>query len=100
MMDHFQTAEIETGATASSCAGPGPGRRFACCTAFPTHLMWRSVTPLLARSFAVICADLRGYGRRLGYPRFSVAGGALDTWYVEAGRPLSGRGPRRRHAAR
>src|SRR5207244_6686060 len=69
---------------------------------FPqTHLMWRSVAPLLARRFTVICADLRGYGRsgcpasapdhapyakramardmvsvmeRLGFPRFSVAG--------------------------
>ena len=31
---------------------------------FPeTHLMWRSVAPLLARSFTVICTDLRGYGR-------------------------------------
>jgi haloacetate dehalogenase len=25
--------------------------------------MWRSVAPLLARRFTVICADLRGYGR-------------------------------------
>ena len=69
---------------------------------FPqTHLMWRSVAPLLARRFTVICADLRGYGRsgcpasaadhapyakramardmvsvmeKLGFPRFSVAG--------------------------
>ena len=69
---------------------------------FPqTHLMWRSVVPLLARRFTVICADLRGYGRsgcpvsapdhapyakramardmvsvmeQLGFPRFSVAG--------------------------
>jgi haloacetate dehalogenase len=63
--------------------------------------MWRSVAPLLARHFSVVCADLRGYGRsgcpasapdhapyakraiaqdmvtvmgRLGFPRFSVAG--------------------------
>src|SRR5262249_24806729 len=69
---------------------------------FPqTHLMWRSVAPLLARRFAVICADLRGYGRsgcpisdpdhaayskramandmvsvmmKLGFSRFSLAG--------------------------
>src|SRR5436190_3137063 len=25
--------------------------------------MWRSVAPLLARRFTVVCADLRGYGR-------------------------------------
>ncbi len=69
---------------------------------FPqTHLMWRSVAPLLARRFTVICADLRGYGKsgcpasapdhapyakramakdmvsvmeKLGFPRFAVAG--------------------------
>src|SRR5262245_30888804 len=69
---------------------------------FPqTHLMWRAVAPLLARRFTIICADLRGYGRsgcpasgpdhaayakramandmvslmrKLGFPRFSVAG--------------------------
>jgi haloacetate dehalogenase len=69
---------------------------------FPqTHLMWRSVAPLLARDFTVVCADLRGYGRsgcppstpdhtpyakramaqdmvavmqHLGFPRFSVVG--------------------------
>jgi haloacetate dehalogenase len=63
--------------------------------------MWRSVAPLLAGDFTVVCADLRGYGRsgcppsapdhapyakramardmivvmeRLGFARFSVAG--------------------------
>jgi pimeloyl-ACP methyl ester carboxylesterase len=31
---------------------------------FPeTHLMWRAVAPLLATEFAVVGADLRGYGR-------------------------------------
>ena len=39
---------------------------------FPqTHLMWRNVAPLLARNFAVIGADLRGYGR--GSCRVSTA---------------------------
>lgn len=63
--------------------------------------MWRSVAPLLAGNYTVVCPDLRGYGRsgcpvstpdhapyakramaedmvaimeRLGFPRFSVAG--------------------------
>jgi haloacetate dehalogenase len=83
-------------------------RRFGSGTAvlllhgFPqTHLMWRSVAPLLARRFTVICADLRGYGHsgcpasapdhapytkramardmvsvmeKLGFARFAVAG--------------------------
>src|SRR5262245_59981660 len=46
-------------------------RRFGCGPAVlllhgfrHTHLIWRSVAPLLAGRFAVICADLRGYGRR------------------------------------
>jgi haloacetate dehalogenase len=31
---------------------------------FPeTHVMWRSVAPLLAADFSVVCADLPGYGR-------------------------------------
>lgn len=69
---------------------------------FPqTHLMWRSVAPLLTSGFTVICPDLPGYGRsgcpasradhaphskramandlvcvmeKLGFPRFCVAG--------------------------
>jgi haloacetate dehalogenase len=66
-----------------------------------THVMWRHVAPVLARSFTVVAADLRGYGdsgrppstpdhapyskremardqvelmRALGYTRFGVAG--------------------------
>lgn len=36
---------------------------------FPeTHLMWRDVAPVLAQTFTVICADLRGYGQS-GCPR-------------------------------
>ena len=31
---------------------------------FPeTHLMWRDVAPILAETFTVVCADLRGYGQ-------------------------------------
>ncbi len=66
-----------------------------------THVTWRKIAPALARHFTVIAADLRGYGdsskpsggddhgtyskramaqdqvtlmRRLGFPRFQVAG--------------------------
>jgi pimeloyl-ACP methyl ester carboxylesterase len=66
-----------------------------------THLMWRTVAPLLAHAFTVICIDLRGYDRsgcppsrsdhtpyskramakemvvvmeKLGFPSFSVVG--------------------------
>jgi haloacetate dehalogenase len=33
-----------------------------------THAMWNAVAPELARSFSVVCADLRGYGGSLKPP--------------------------------
>ena len=102
MMDDFTTSEIQTGETSIFVRSYGSGPPILLLHGFPqTHLMWRSVAPLLARNFAVVCADLRGYGRsgcpasarnhapyakrsmaqdmvtvmeRLGFPRFSVAG--------------------------
>src|SRR3989442_3669045 len=102
MMDDFAAAEIQTGETIIFVRSYGSGPPILLLHGFPqTHLMWRSVAPLLARNFTVICADLRGYGRsgcpvstpdhapyanramaqdmvtvmeRLGFPRFSVAG--------------------------
>lgn len=101
-MDDFETAEIETGETSIFVRRSGAGPPILLLHGFPqTHLMWRSVAPLLARNFTVVCADLHGYGRsgcpvstpdhspyakramahdmvivmeRLGFPRFSVAG--------------------------
>jgi haloacetate dehalogenase len=101
-MDDFATAEIPTGETSIFVRSYGSGRPILLLHGFPqTHLMWRSVAPLLARDFTILCADLRGYGRsgcpastpdhapyskramahdmvivmeRLGFPRFSVAG--------------------------
>jgi haloacetate dehalogenase len=102
MLDEFETAEIETGETSIFVRWSGSGSPVLLLHGFPqTHLMWRSVAPLLARRFKVFCADLRGYGRsgcpistpdhapyakramardmvvvmeQLGFPRFSVAG--------------------------
>jgi haloacetate dehalogenase len=102
MMDDFTASEIQTGKTSIFVRSYGSGLPILLLHGFPqTHLMWRSVAPLLARNFAVVCADLRGYGRsgcppsapnhapyakrpmardmvavmeRLGFPRFSVAG--------------------------
>src|SRR2546429_4467915 len=102
MMDDFAAAEIQTGETIIFVRSYGSGPPILLLHGFPqTHLMWRSVAPLLARRFTVICADLRGYGRsgcpasgpdhapyakramakdmvsvmgKLGFPRFSVAG--------------------------
>jgi haloacetate dehalogenase len=102
MINDFETAEVPTGETSVFVRWSGSGLPILLLHGFPqTHLMWRSVAPLLARNFTVICADLRGYGRsgcpastpdhapyakrvmaqdmvivmeRLGFPRFSVAG--------------------------
>ena len=101
-MDNFTTAEIQTGETSIFVRSCGSGPPILLLHGFPqTHLMWRSVAPLLALNFTVVCADLRGYGRsgcpisapnhapyakramaqdmvsvmeQLGFPRFSVAG--------------------------
>ena len=102
MMDDFETAEIQTGEASIFVRWSGSGLPILLLHGFPqTHLMWRSVAPLFARNFTVVCADLRGYGRsgcpastpdhapyakramaqdmvivmaRLGFPRFSVSG--------------------------
>ncbi len=94
--------KIDTGETSIFARTEGSGPPVLLLHGFPeTHLLWRDVTPLLARDFTVVAADLRGYGRsgcpasapdhapyskramardmvelmeRLGFPRFSVAG--------------------------
>lgn len=63
-MDDFTTIEIQAGETSIFVRTKGSGPPILLLHGFPqTHLMWRSVAPLLARHFAVVCADLRGYGR-------------------------------------
>jgi haloacetate dehalogenase len=102
MLTGFEAAEVQTGETSIFVRRSGSGTPILLLHGFPqTHLMWRSVAPLLARRFTVVCADLRGYGRsgcpastpdhaqyakramardmvavmeQLGFPRFSVAG--------------------------
>ena len=100
MMHDFAKTEIHTGETSIFARSHGSGPPILLLHGFPqTHLMWRSVAPLLARDSAVVCADLRGYGcsgcppsapehapfskramaqdmvmERLGFERYSVAG--------------------------
>src|SRR5919197_1671734 len=58
------SAEIRTDETTIFVRWYGCGPPLLLLHGFPeTHLMWRSVAPLLARNFTVVCADLRGYGR-------------------------------------
>jgi len=101
-MQDFQSAEIDTGDATVFARWSGSGPPILLLHGFPeTHLMWRDVAPTLARTFTVVCADLRGYGRsscprsaadhapyakramahdmvtvmeRLGFSRFGVAG--------------------------
>jgi haloacetate dehalogenase len=63
MMGGFTQAEIETGEARIFLRSAGSGPAILLLHGFPqTHIMWRSVAPLLTRDHTVICADLRGYG--------------------------------------
>src|SRR5918999_2432750 len=63
-MDRFATSEIQTDETSIFVRSCGSGPPILLLHGFPeTHLMWRSVAPVLARRFTVVCPDLRGYGR-------------------------------------
>lgn len=98
----FQTTEIKTSDNTVFIRPYGQGPVLLMVHGFPrTSLMWRYVAPRLAKNYAVICVDLRGYGRsgipastedhypytkramanelvevmtKLGFPRFSVVG--------------------------
>jgi haloacetate dehalogenase len=63
-MDEFRSERIDVGETEIFARVGGAGPALLLLHGFPeTHLMWRDVAPELARSFTVVCADLRGYGR-------------------------------------
>jgi len=100
--EDFATGMVEAGSTRIFARWGGAGRPLLLLHGFPeTHLMWRSIAPILARDHFVVCADLRGYGASecpssdpaheayskramardmvemmasLGHPRFAVAG--------------------------
>lgn len=102
MFDGFASALIDTGETAVFVRYAGTGPPLLLLHGFPqTHVMWAGVAAPLAAKFAVVCADLRGYGgsgcppsapghapyskramaqdmveamRKLGHERFAVAG--------------------------
>lgn len=101
-MEQVPLTLIRTDESTISVRTFGSGPPLLLLHGFPqTSLMWRDVAPVLARTWTVVCADLRGYGgsscpastpdhapyakramardlvlvmERLGYPRFGVAG--------------------------
>jgi haloacetate dehalogenase len=59
----FDASLVETGQTKIFIRRFGTGPALLLLHGFPeTHVMWHRVAPALARSFSVVCADLRGYG--------------------------------------
>jgi haloacetate dehalogenase len=63
-MEAFASSFIDTGDASIFVRRGGSGPPLLLLHGFPqTHLMWRDVAPRLARTFTVVCADLRGYGQ-------------------------------------
>ena len=59
----FTTHRIRTSGTEVRCVVGGDGPPLLLLHGYPqTHVMWHRVAPSLARTYTVVCADLRGYG--------------------------------------
>ena len=79
--ENFAAVDVQAQDTRIFLRRFGAGPAVLLLHGFPqTHLMWRSVAPLLARRFTVICADLRGYGR-LRTMRPMRNGPWRETWF-------------------
>jgi hypothetical protein len=106
VFDGFESANIDVGETTIFARHKGSGPALLLLHGFPqNHVMCRRAAPALAQRFAVVCADLRGYGASgtpestadhapyakramardmvkltasLGHERFAVAGHARD----------------------
>ena len=98
----FRSLRIEGDGATIACVVGGSGPPLLMLHGYPqTHAMWHRIAPALARRYAVVCADLRGYGdsskppsdaghvpyskramaadmvavmRALGHPRFRLVG--------------------------
>ena len=59
----FTTHRIHTTGTDIRCVVGGDGPPLLMLHGYPqTHVIWHRIAPALAKSYTVVCADLRGYG--------------------------------------
>ena len=59
----FQSQRVATSSVAIHCVRGGSGPPLLLLHGYPqTHAIWHRVAPALARTYTVVCADLRGYG--------------------------------------
>jgi haloacetate dehalogenase len=59
----FDYKQVATSSGTINVATRGKGAPLLLLHGYPeTHFMWHAVAPALAEDFAVVCADLRGYG--------------------------------------
>ena len=63
MFEQFERGRIETSGAEIPYVCGGNGPPVLLLHGFPqTHVMWHLVAPVLAKSFSVVCTDLRGHG--------------------------------------
>ncbi len=63
MFDGFEPFQIDASGVRIAGVAGGAGPPLLLLHGYPqTHAMWHRVAPRLARSYRVVCADLRGYG--------------------------------------
>ena len=59
----FSTRRVRTSGAEIHCVTGGSGPPLLLLHGYPqTHAMWHKIAPALAERYAVVCADLRGYG--------------------------------------
>lgn len=63
MLEGFQEHRIDTGETELFLKTAGDGPPVLLLHGYPqTHVIWRTIAPALARDYAVVVPDMRGYG--------------------------------------
>ncbi len=59
----FESRRVSTPSVAIHCVRGGNGPPLLLLHGYPqTHAIWHRIAPALARTYTVVCADLRGYG--------------------------------------